>query len=99
MTVSPLPNKTPSADGAATQILGGGRGGMDRRIEVAPWKKYVKPAGAGVAALIVLIVAYAMFATGSGRTVKVESGTVSLAPVARGAFEDFVPIRGRVTPL
>ncbi len=97
--VSPLPKQTPGADGAATQILGGARGGMDRRIEVAPWKKYVKPAGAGAVTLLVLIIAYAMFATGSGRTVKVESGTVTLAPVAHGAFEDFVPIRGRVTPL
>ena len=94
--ISPLPNhKTPGADGAATSI----RGGMDRRIEVAPWRKYVKPAAAGGITLIVLIVAYTLFATGSGRTVKVESGTVTLAPVARGAFEDFVPIRGRVTPL
>lgn len=95
--VSPISqtNRAPGADGAATSV----RGGMDRKIEVAPWKKYVKPAVAGGVALIVLIVAYAVFATGSGRTVKVESGTVTLATVARGAFEDFVPIRGRVTPL
>ncbi len=95
--VSPLShtNRAPGADGAATSI----RGGMDRRIEVAPWRKYVKPGVAAAGALIVMVVAYAVFATGSGRTVKVESGTVTLAPVARGAFEDFVPIRGRVTPL
>ena len=96
-TVSPISqtNRAPGADGAATRV----RGGMDRKIEVAPWKKYARPAIAGVVVLIALITAYAIFATGSGRTVKVESGTVTLATVARGAFEDFVPIRGRVTPL
>jgi HlyD family secretion protein len=95
--VSPLSHSTraPGADGAATSI----RGGMDRRIEVAPWRTYIKPAMAGGVGLIALIVVAAIFTTGSGRTVKVESGTVTLAKVARAAFEDFVPIRGRVTPL
>lgn len=107
-TVSPLPNKTHGAegarthgaDGAATSIPRGiAPSSMDRRIEVAPWRKYLKPAIAGGAALVAVIIGVAMVSSGGSKTIKVESGTVTVAPVARGAFEDFVPIRGRVTPL
>ena len=72
---------------------------MDRKIEVPAWRKHTKVAGAGAAAVIALAVV-AMLAVQSGtKTIKVESTTVTVGDVTRGTFEDFVPIRGRVTPL
>lgn len=79
---------------AATQASG-----MDRKIARTRWQKHGRAIGAGAAALVGLVTAYLVFAPSSARSVKVESGTVSVAAATRGAFEDFVPVRGRVTPL
>jgi HlyD family secretion protein len=71
---------------------------MDRKIEKPKWGNRAKIAAAA-AAMLVAGSAYLLFAQSSGKIVRVESGTVSVAAAERGAFEDFVPIRGRVTPL
>lgn len=71
---------------------------MDRKIEQPKWKKQLRfAAPAGVA--VVLVLGYWLFAPPSGRTLKVENTNVAVSTVVRGPFEDFVPIRGRVTPL
>jgi HlyD family secretion protein len=90
--VSPISHPTPSE--------GAQRGaGMDRRIERTFWRKHAKAIGGAAAGLVGLITAYLLFAPAAGRSMKVETGTVTVATAQRGAFEDFVPVRGRVTPL
>lgn len=74
--------------------------GMDRKIERPAWHKKAKiaaAAGGGVLALILIVVLVLTVAGGSA--VKVASATVTVSDVVRGAFEDYVPIRGRVAPL
>ncbi len=73
--------------------------GMDRKIETPRWHRLAKLAGLGAFAAIALGSTFLFFDPARGRTLKVESASVTLAEVTRGAFEDFVPVRGRVTPL
>ena len=75
----------------------GGR--MDRKIEPPRWRKHTKSIAAGSAGAVVLAIAAVIFFSPSGRMVRVDNSTVTVAAAARGAFEDYVPIRGRVTPL
>jgi HlyD family secretion protein len=72
---------------------------MDRKIEAPAWRKRAKLAAAAGGSALFLAVAIYLIAAPGGRTVKVETSTVTVAEVTRGAFEDFVPIRGRVAPL
>jgi HlyD family secretion protein len=72
---------------------------MDRKIEAPAWHKRAKLAAAAGGSALFLAVAVFLLAMPGGRTVKVETSTVTVGDVVRGAFEDFVPIRGRVAPL
>lgn len=72
---------------------------MDRKIEAPAWRKHAKLAAAAGGSALALVIAVVAIAAPGGRTVKVDTRTVTVAEVARGAFEDFVPIRGRVAPL
>ena len=73
--------------------------GMDRKIERPAWHKRVKIAAVMGGGAFALGLAFFLLTLSGGRTVKVESTTVTVSSVTRGAFEDFVPIRGRVAPL
>ncbi len=44
------------------------------------------------------IVAWFIIDQGGGRSLVIENDRISISPVTRGLFEDFIPIRGRVTP-
>ena len=71
--------------------------GMDRPIEKnkLPVKKLA------IGAVIVIIVATMgayLFDQGSGRSLVIENNRIVISPVREGIFEDFIPIRGRVTP-
>ena len=52
---------------------------MDRKIERSLWQKHKSAIGAGSAAVVAIVVAYLVFAPSSARSVKVESGTGSVA--------------------
>ncbi len=71
--------------------------GMDRKIEKK--RNYFSARNllvvVGLAAAILL---YVLFAPGSGRLYKIDGDRVVVAPVVLGQFEDFIPVRGRVTP-
>ncbi len=71
--------------------------GMDRRVErkTTPWRA-IAIAG-GIAALAFLV--FLLLDTADGQNLSVSADRVTISKVARGRFEDFVPIRGRVTPL
>jgi len=71
--------------------------GMDRKItqKTNPYKKY------GII-LVILIVCYyllyPMVSSTTGRTLTVNQNKISISTVTSGTFEDFIPVRGRVTP-
>jgi len=81
--------------GAGAPISGSG---MDRRVEKKklPLKK-IGWIGGG----IVFAAAMAMLAmqAGGGRALKVGKDRLEISEVASGTFEDFIPVRARVTPL
>ncbi len=93
-------DSTVSMHGGATRTPGGAvtGSGMDRRVEKkkAPWKKLAIAVGA--VGLVVLIATVVMDASG-GRSFKVAEGRIVVSTVTEGTFEDFIPVRGRVTPL
>ena len=71
--------------------------GMDRKIE----KKKTLFSSRNimvVAGLTSAVLLYMFFAPGSGRLYKIDGDRVIVAPVVMGEFEDFIPVRGLVTP-
>lgn len=72
--------------------------GMDRTIEKK--RNPLKIALWGGGALVVAIVLYFIIesATG-GRTFRVEESRLVVSTVTSGVYEDYIPIRGKVTPL
>lgn len=71
---------------------------MDRKIE-RRFPVWLKPAAISVAVLAALAVAWAMLMPEEGRTLRLGAGRVTVSTVTRGVFEDFIPVRGRATPL
>lgn len=72
--------------------------GMDRKIEKK--KNPLKMAMWGGVGLIAAVVLYLVIesATG-GRTFRVEESRLVVSRVTSGVYEDYIPIRGKVTPL
>jgi len=72
--------------------------GMDRRVEKKkqPWKMVAIAAAAVVG--VFFVGSMVMDAQG-GRSFKVDQSRIVISPVSEGTFEDFIPVRGRVTPL
>lgn len=97
---------TPKGSGSGRPIgstrSGAGRpptqAGMDRRIEKSKYDRMKKPA-MYVAGAVALIAAYFAFAPEGGRTLKVNNDRIVVSRVTSGQFDDFIPVRGRVTPL
>jgi len=88
---------SPESHHATPRVIHGGA--MDRKIEVPAWRKHAKIAAAAGGGVVALAIAVFLIALPGGRSVRVESTTVTVGEVTRGAFEDFVPVRGRVAPL
>jgi len=91
-----------AAGGSGTGSAGSGGAAsglaMDRRVEKKkqPWKK----AGLGAAILAgVLFVGNMVLDAQGGRSFKVDQSRLVISQVSEGTFEDFIPVRGRVTPL
>jgi HlyD family secretion protein len=72
-------------------------GGMDRRIE----KKRFKAGALAIAAMLlaVLVGAWFVFLSPSGRSLTVEDKRLMVSEVRSGLFEDTIPVRARVAPL
>lgn len=71
--------------------------GMDRKIA----KKSTMPKKVGiifVVALLLALSAYTLLNLNSGRALNVDSERIAISSVSTGTFEDFIPIRARVTP-
>ncbi|MFT6991356.1 MAG: HlyD family secretion protein [Paraglaciecola sp.] len=70
---------------------------MDRKIE--PKNNLLKRIVLSVIGLSVLaLLVYWLFDTPSGKALSVVSDRIAISTVKSGIFEDFIPIRGRVTP-
>jgi HlyD family secretion protein len=71
---------------------------MDKKIEK---KRYTTQRIVGIAALVTAVGVIAWTAKGpaSRDTFRVDRERISIATVTSGEFEDFIPVRGRVTPL
>ncbi len=92
-----IENPTGSATaGRRLETLSGAA--MDRRVDRKRLPRAVK-LGAGAALLAGAVVAVVVLRPGAGRTLRVDGSLVTVSTVARGVFEDFIPVRGRVKPL
>ena len=70
---------------------------MDRALA----KKKLPPRSLAIAAVLVTSVAvigWYLYDQSSGRSLVIENSRVVISPVTEGLFEDFIPIRSRVTP-
>lgn len=85
-----------SKDDAVSLSMPSGAG-MDRVIEKR--KLPLKWVLGGVAAAALVVLTYFILDGTGGRTLTLDNSLVMISPVTRGEFEDFIPIRGRVTPL
>ena len=72
-------------------------GAMDRVIERKRIDPRILIAG-GAAAILLIVLIFWLFAPRSD-SVSVTRDRLTIAPVERGVFEDFLPLRARVTPL
>ena len=90
MKVSTLHTATP-APGAHSG------GGMDRVIVQTGMSKQVKVAVGAAAVLIAALLFYLLAPTANSQTVAADRVTIST--VQKGIFDDFLPLRARVTPL
>ena len=70
---------------------------MDRRIERTWLSRYWKPF-AVVMLMAIIGTAVAMWPE-YGRTFVVDDARINISTVTTGQFDDFIPVRGRVTPL
>lgn len=71
--------------------------GMDQVVETRKLSTKVKAAIAGALALVVALLFWWFAPSGSSQTVGADHVTIST--VTRGTFDDFIPLRARVTPL
>jgi HlyD family secretion protein len=94
-TISMQGGSTSGTRGASGAVSGSG---MDRRVEKkkTPWKTVGIAAGA--LAVIAILGSMVMDASG-GRSFRVDQDRIVVSTVSTGTFEDFIPVRGRVTPL
>ena len=71
--------------------------GMDRKVihRVHPIKKW---AAQVIISLLLALGTYSLLTKTGGKTLSVDHTRVVLSKVTSGFFEDFIPIRGRVTP-
>ncbi len=72
-------------------------GGMDRAIVQTGLSKQVKMAIGAAAVLLAALLFYLLAPTANSQTVAADRVTIS--PVQKGTFDDFLPLRARVTPL
>ncbi len=73
--------------------------GMDRRIEKPKYQKYLKPGLIGGGVVVAVILMLTIFSPGGGRTLRVDNQRIVVSQVSSGQIDDFIPVRGRVTPL
>ncbi|WP_416307008.1 efflux RND transporter periplasmic adaptor subunit [Neptunicella sp. SCSIO 80796] len=71
--------------------------GMDRKVTKKS-QAYKWPLIGAVGVILFAWLAYQSFNASSGRALTVNSERIVISTVSSGIFEDFIPLRGRVTP-
>ena len=71
---------------------------MDRRIERHP-PRWLTPAAGAAGVILASVLLTVALAPGQGRILRVASEQIVVSQVVHGQFEDFIPVRGRATPL
>ena len=91
--VNPTTNTTPLA--SVTNAVSGA--GMDRKVttNVSPLKKWLS---LSLIVLLVIFAGYMIAGKSTGKALSVDNSRIVISKVTAGVFEDFIPIRGRVTP-
>jgi HlyD family secretion protein len=101
-TIMEQSNKLPEQGAQTVQSIGIDRaiGGasMDRKITRSKWRQAKRWLPMLSGALLLLVLLGYIVIEGQDRSYSIGSNQVLVAPVTSGVFEDFIPIRGRVTP-
>ena len=93
-SVRPITAKPSTSMSGAGAVSGAG---MDRKIA----KKSTTPKKVLISLIVAVLVAlslYTLVNLNSGRALNVDSERIAISSVSTGTFEDFIPIRARVTP-
>jgi len=91
VSISPLKRAPSSSEGAVSGS------GMDRTVERRGLSRNVKIAIAGVGIVLAILLFWWFAPRAGSQTVAIDRLTIS--QVKTGTFEDFIPLRARVTPL
>ena len=81
-----------------SEAVPGGGSGMDRKIEKDKWPPRKIAMIAGIAAFVMLV-GYGLWTQRGGARLRVEKEKLTVATVETGAFQEFIPVIGRVEPL
>lgn len=91
------PSKIQSIEDKPSSARTASGAGMDRKVK--PKASYGKPLWIAVLITLVLLISYYLINKASnGKVLSVNSEKLAISVVQKGTFEDFIPIRGRVTP-
>ncbi len=90
-------NKTKSSTPLTSVTKAVSGEGMDRKVNtnVNPMKKWLSLV---LIMLVVVFTGYMIASKSTGKVLSVDNNRIVVSKVTKGVFEDFIPIRGRVTP-
>jgi len=71
--------------------------GMDRKV-AKPFNPIKKWATGLFITICVIVIAYIVMSKPNGKALSVDSNKIVISSVTTGVFEDFIPVRARVTP-
>jgi len=94
MTKVNMTTNTPPLASVTNAVSGAG---MDRKVttNVSPMKKWLSLT---LIILLIIFAGYMITNKSTGKVLSVDSSRIVISKVTSGVFEDFIPIRGRVTP-
>jgi len=94
MTKVNMTTNTPPLASVTNAVSGAG---MDRKVttNVSPMKKWLSLT---LIILLIIFAGYMIANKSTGKVLSVDNSRIVISKVTSGVFEDFIPIRGRVTP-
>ena len=94
MTKVNMTTNTPPLASVTNAVSGAG---MDRKVatNVSPLKKWLS---LSLIVLLIIFAGYMIANKSTGKVLSVDNSRIVVSKVTSGVFEDFIPIRGRVTP-